>query len=330
MNALERLLASKDVVIADGATGTNLFAMGLASGASGEAWCAAHPERVRALHRRFVDSGADILLTNSFSSNRYRFRLHGMEDRVAELARRAAALAREAADAAARPVVVAGSMGPTGEMIEPLGERTRAEAREAFLEQAEALRAGGADIAWIETMYSEQELAAAIEAADDAGLPFVATMTFDTNGRTMMGLTPEEAVRNVKQHGSAPLAFGANCGMGPAQLVDTVMGLARGAEPGDVLVAKGNAGLPKMGTDMQVVYDGTPAVMADYACLARDVGARIIGGCCGTTPEHLQVMVEALATRPRGAPPERETVERLLGPVKVLTGSAGRPRRRRR
>ena len=328
MSTLQRLLDEKELLIADGATGTNLFDLGLANGASGELWCVEHPDRVRGLHQSFVDAGADILLTNSFSSNRFRFRLHQMESRVRELARAAAEIAREVAERAGRPVVVAGSMGPTGEMIQPLGERTRDEAREAFQEQAEALREGGADVAWIETMFSEEELAAAIQAAAAAGLPFVATMTFDTGGRTMMGLTPEQAVKNVKRHGPRPVAFGANCGMGPAQLIDTLIGLTRGAEPGDVIVAKGNAGLPKMGDDMRVAYDGTPAIMAEYACLARDVGARIIGGCCGTTAEHLRTMVEALATRPREPFPDHEKIERILGPVKVVTDD--KPRRRRR
>ena len=328
MNRLEKLLREKEILIADGATGTNLFQMGLANGAAGELWCVDHPERIRALHQSFVSAGADILLTNSFSSNRFRFALHRIEHRVAELNRAAAELAREVADRASRPIVVAGSMGPTGEMIAPLGARTQDEAREAFEEQAEALKAGGADVAWIETMFCEQELAAAMQAADAVGLPVVATMTFDTGGRTMMGLTPEQAVKNVKQHGSRPIAFGANCGMGPAQLVDTIMGFKRGGEAGDVLVAKGNAGLPKMGVDMRVQYDGTPAIMADYACLARDVGARIIGGCCGTTAEHLRVMAHALATRAREASPDHDKIERLLGAVKVIT--ADRPRRPRR
>jgi 5-methyltetrahydrofolate--homocysteine methyltransferase len=329
VNALSKLLVEKEVLLADGATGTNLFEMGLANGAAGELWCVEHPERVRALHQAFIDAGADVILTNSFSSNRFRFALHGIQERVTELTRAAAAIAREVADAAGRPVAVAGSMGPTGEMIAPLGERPQSEAQAAFEEQAAALAAGGADVAWIETMYSEEELAAAIAAVDAVGLPYVATMTFDTNGRTMMGLTPEQAVRNVKRHGSAPLAFGANCGMGPAQLIDSVIGLARGADEGDVLVAKGNAGLPKMGTDLHLHYDADPALMADYACLARDVGARIIGGCCGTTAVHLRAMAEALAERPRGPFPDHATIESRLGPVKVVGDSAPRRRRRR-
>jgi methionine synthase I (cobalamin-dependent) len=179
-------------------------------------------------------------------------------------------------------------------------------------------------------MFSEDELGAAIQAADAAELPWVATMTFDMGGHTMMGLKPEQAARNIKKHGSKPVAFGTNCGMGPAQLIDTVIGLLRGAEPGDAIVSKGNAGLPKMGKDMRVEYDGTPQVMADYACLARDAGARIIGGCCGTTAEHLRVMVEAVMTRPRQEFPSYERIERELGPVKIVGADKPRPQRKRK
>ena len=328
INALTQLLSQRDVLLADGATGTNLFEMGLANGASGELWCVEHPERVRALHQGFVDAGADVLLTNSFSSNRFRFKLHGIQHRVVELSRTSAELAREVADKASRTIVVAGSMGPTGEMIEPLGERTQAEAKEAFEEQASALKAGGADVAWIETMFSEQELAAAIEAVDAVGLPYVATMTFDTGGLTMMGLTPADAAHHVKRHGSPPVAFGANCGMGPAQLVDTVRRIAEASTDDDVVVAKGNAGLPHMGDDMKVHYDATPQVMARYACLSRDCGARIIGGCCGTTAEHLRAMAQALSETPRGERPDIARIESILGPVKLPASE--RPKRRRR
>ena len=330
MNPIEKLLQEKDVLIADGATGTNLFDMGLKNGASGELWCVEAPERVRTLHRSFVDAGADILLTNSFSSNRFRFALHNMPQRVTELSEAAARLAREVADQARHTVIVAGSMGPTGEMIEPLGECTQRAAQDAFEEQAAALKAGGADVLWIETMFSEQELGAAIGAADAVGLPYVATMTFDTSGRTMMGLSPEDAASNIKRHGSAPVAFGANCGMGPAQLIDTVLGLVRGADAGDVVVAKGNAGLPSMDADMHVHYDASPREMADYACLARDAGARIIGGCCGTTHEHLSAMVEALASRARQASPDIARIEALLGPVKIVSEQTPAEQTRRR
>lgn len=329
MNTLLKLLGDKDVVIADGATGTNLFTMGLTQGACGELWCVERPDRVRALHQQFVDAGTDIILTNSFSSNRFRFALHGIENRVTELTRAAAEIAREVADRADRTIVVAGSIGPTGEMIVPLGDRSQRDAQEAFEEQAVALKVGGADVAWIETMYSEEELAAAIAATQRAGLAYVATMTFDTNGRTMMGLTPQQAVINVKQHDALPLAFGANCGMGPAQLIDSIINIKRGAGDNDVIVAKGNAGLPKMGMDLQVHYDATPPVMADYVCLAREVGARIIGGCCGTTAEHIRAMADALQTRPRGEAADHDTIERLLGPMKVVAGERSRRPSRR-
>ncbi len=321
------LLASRDVILADGAMGTNLFALGLANGAPGELWNVEQPESVRSIHQGFVDAGSDIILTNTFGANRFRFALHKLQGRVRELNRAAAALAREVAESAGRPLVVAGSMGPTGDVLEPLGPRTLAEAEEAFHEQAEALRDGGAHVAWIETMFAENELEAAVRGAMRAGLPFVATMTFDMGGHTMMGIRPSEAMKLARALPGKPIAFGANCGVGPAQLLDSVLGLAQGAVPGDIIVAKSNCGLPAMGDDMKVRYDGTPEIMASYARLARDAGARIIGGCCGTTPAHLRAMTEALSRIPKGAPPGIEEIEKALGPIpKVTTGSAKRRR----
>lgn len=325
---LSALLQEKDVLIADGAMGTNLFDLGLANGASGELWNVEHPERVRSVYQGFVDAGSDIILTNTFGANRFRFNLHKLAGRVAELNVAGARLAREVADAAGRPVVVAGSMGPTGEVLEPLGTRTKAEAEEAFHEQALALREGGADVAWIETMFADEELDAAVAAATRAGLPYVATMTFDTGGRTMMGVKPEDAIARIHGFAPRPIAFGANCGVGPAQLMDSVLGLMKGAEPGDVIVAKSNCGLPELGPDMRVQYNGTPEIMASYACLARDAGARIIGGCCGTTAAHVRAMVAALAATPKGAPPDYARIEALLGPVKITT-QGNRPKRSR-
>ncbi|MFZ5556505.1 MAG: betaine--homocysteine S-methyltransferase [Pseudomonadota bacterium] len=324
---LSRLLRKKDVLIADGAMGTNLFELGLANGASGELWNAERPERVRSVYRGFVDAGSDIILTNTFGANRFRFNLHKLGGRVTELNLAAARLAREVADAAGRPVVVAGSMGPTGEVLEPLGTRTKAEAEEAFFEQAVALKQGGADVAWIETMFADEELDAAVAAVTRAGLPYVATMTFDTGGRTMMGVKPEDAMRRTHTLPARPIAFGANCGVGPAQLMDSVLGLVKGSEPGDVIVAKSNCGLPELGPDMRVQYNGTPQIMASYARLARDAGARIIGGCCGTTAAHVRAMVAALASAPKGPPPEYAEIEALLGPVKVTTQASPRLKR---
>jgi len=324
---ISRLLLERDVLIVDGATGTNLFALGLRNGAPGELWNVEQPDAVRSLYQGFVNAGSDIILTNTFGANRFRFALHKLQGRVRELNVAAAELARDVADKAGRPVIVAGDMGPTGDVLEPLGPRTSAEAEEAFHEQAEALRDGGADVAWIETMFADNELDAAVRGAIRAGLPFVATMTFDTGGRTMMGVRPVDAMRRSKSLPGKPLAFGANCGVGPAQLIDSVLGLAQGATPGDIIVAKSNCGLPTMGDDMKVRYNGTPEVMAAYARLARDAGARIIGGCCGTTVEHVVAMVEALANSSKEAAPSYEKIERLLGPVRKNTTQAETPRR---
>lgn len=318
-NPLAELLRSRDYLVADGAMGSNLFELGLTDGASGELWNVDEPAKVKSVYRGFVDAGSDIILTNTFGANRFRFALHGLEGRVRELNVAGARLAREVADSADRQVIVAGSMGPTGDVFVPLGPRTPEEAEEGFHEQALALKEGGVDVAWIETMFAADELAAAVRGVVRAGLPFVSTMTFDMGGRTMMGILPRDAMRDSHRLSQAPCAFGANCGIGPAQLLDSVLGLAQGAQPGDLIVAKSNCGLPVMGDDMKVRYDGTPEVMATYARLARDAGARIIGGCCGTTPEHVRAIAQSLAKSPRGPVPTVEDVERLLGPIKMVT-----------
>jgi 5-methyltetrahydrofolate--homocysteine methyltransferase len=328
-NPIQDLLTSRDVLFVDGAMGTNLFLLGLANGAPGELWNVEQPDSVISVYQGFVDAGSDIILTNTFGANRFRFGLHKLDGRVRELNKAAAALAREVADRAGRPVIVAGDIGPTGDVLEPLGPRTQAEAEEAFHEQAEALREGGADVAWIETMFADVELEAAVHGAHRAGLPVVATMTFDTGGRTMMGVRPVDAMRNSKNLGVPLVAFGANCGIGPAQLLDSVLGLAQGAVPGDIIIAKSNCGLPVMGHDMKVRYDGTPEIMAAYARMARDAGARIIGGCCGTTPIHVRAMVEAVQGSAKQAPPTYEDIERLIGPIRKRTGEADASARRR-
>jgi 5-methyltetrahydrofolate--homocysteine methyltransferase len=328
MDALAGLLATKPVLLADGAMGTSLFALGLETGGSPELWNLEQPDHVRAVHQGFIDAGSDIVLTNSFGANRMRLALHGAQDRVAELNRAAARLAREPADAAGREVLVAGAMGPTGEIFAPVGGFSADDGVAAFAEQAQGLADGGVNLLWIETISSVEELTAAVSGAAGCGLPIVATMTFDTRGRTMMGLTCEAAMGLRAGLAVPPVAFGANCGIGPAQLVDSVLGLMGAAEPGDLIVAKGNCGLPHY-HDGEIRYDGTPEIMADYACLARDAGARIIGGCCGTTPTHIAAMALALATRPARPAPDLATVEQTLGPI-AAEAAAPRPRTRRR
>jgi 5-methyltetrahydrofolate--homocysteine methyltransferase len=302
--------------------GTTLFQLGLGKGENGAVWNVERPDLVRGVHQSFVDAGSDVILTNTFGANRIRLALHGLAHRVRELNVAGARIARDVADRAGRPVAVAGNIGPIGEVLEPLGSRSVADAEEAFREQAQALKEGGVDLAWIETMFADNELDAAVRAVQSVGLEYVATMTFDSGGRTMMGVRPEDAMLRSRGFAWPPVAFGANCGVGPSQLTESVLGLARGAGQGSVIVAKSNCGIPVLDDDLRVRYSGTPEVLATYACMARDAGARIIGGCCGTTPEHVRSMVAALASRPKGPPPSCEEIERRLGP---LSSTAGEP-----
>jgi methionine synthase I (cobalamin-dependent) len=316
IDRLTPLLAQRPWLLADGATGSNLFARGLTSGEAPELWNTEHPQRISELQRSFIEAGADIILTNSFGGNRHRLKLHQAEHRVAELNESAARLARAEADRAHRIVLVAGSIGPTGEILEPLGPLSAAEARGSFAEQAAALARGGADILWIETMSSAEEAEAAIEGARETGLPIVTTLSFDTNGRTMMGLTPAELAGLSRRHQLA--ACGSNCGVGAAELVASIVNLAAAADPSAILVAKANCGIPQY-VEGEIRFNGTPQLMAEYARLALDAGARIIGGCCGTTPEHLRAMRETLESYVRGPRPSIETIEARLG---VLSAGA--------
>ncbi|SDE09370.1 betaine--homocysteine S-methyltransferase [Limimaricola pyoseonensis] len=310
-DALSRLLETRDWLLADGATGTNLFNMGLSSGDAPELWNVDAPDKIRKLYSMAVEAGSDLFLTNSFGGNASRLKLHQSQDRVFELNKAAAEIGREVADKAGRPVVVAGSVGPTGDIMAPMGSLTHELAVEMFHEQAEGLKAGGADVLWVETISAAEEFRAAAEAFEKAGMPWCGTMSFDTAGRTMMGLTSADMVKMVGKIGHAPVAFGANCGTGASDLMRTVLGFtAAGAE--QPIIAKGNAGIPKY-QDGHIHYDGTPELMADYAVLARDAGATIIGGCCGTMPDHLRAMREALETRGRGERPTLETIVDQLG-----------------
>ncbi|WP_434286804.1 betaine--homocysteine S-methyltransferase [Celeribacter sp. SCSIO 80788] len=310
-DALTKLLETRDWLMADGATGTTLFNMGLSSGDAPELWNVDKPENIEKLYQGAVDAGSDIFLTNSFGGTASRLKLHGAEDRVFELNKAAAEIGRKVADAAGRPVIVAGSMGPTGEIMEPMGPLSYERAVEMFYEQAKGLKAGGADIAWIETISSPDEYKAAAEGAAKAELPWIGTMSFDTAGRTMMGVTSTELSNMVEKLPTPPIAYGANCGVGSSDLLRTVLGFSAQGHDRPI-IAKGNAGIPRY-VDGHIHYDGTPELMAEYAVMARDAGARIIGGCCGTTPEHLKAMKEALETRPRGPRPTLEEIAEKLG-----------------
>jgi len=273
-------------VLGDGAMGTMLHQAGLTVGAP-EQWNVKRPEVVLGIHQAYIEAGSDFISTNTFGGTRNRLKLDELQDRVAELNEAGARLAREAAGER----LVAGSVGPTGELMEPLGALTMDGARESFAEQARALKAGGIDFALIETMSALEEVQAAVEAVQGANLPAVVTMSFDTNFRTMMGVKPVTALATIAGWGVR--VIGANCGNGPAE-IERVMTEMSGARPAGVaLMAKSNAGMPRWKDD-RITYGGTPDVMADYARHVAALGVRIIGGCCGSTPEHIVAMRKAI------------------------------------
>ncbi|MEO9823929.1 MAG: betaine--homocysteine S-methyltransferase [Paracoccaceae bacterium] len=331
---LSELLKKRDWLLADGATGTNLFNMGLTAGDAPEFWNVNETGKITALYKGAIDAGSDLFLTNTFGGNASRLKLHDGQNRVRELNRAGAEIGRELADKSGRDIIVAGSVGPTGEIMAPLGTLTYSNAVEMFHEQADGLKEGGADVFWVETISAPEEFQAAAEAADLAGLPFCGTMSFDSAGRTMMGLTSAGMVEMVAKLKSTPVAFGANCGVGASDLLRTVLGFSAEA-PTIPLIAKGNAGIPKY-HEGHIHYDGTPELMADYAVLARDSGATIIGGCCGTTPDHLVKMREALETRAPNGRPSLDQIVDALGALSSASDGTGdtpaptRTRRRRR
>ena len=294
MASWQELVGSGATVVADGAMGTMLMQNGLEFGDPPEVWNLEHPEIIRRVQRGYLDAGSQILLTNTFGGNRLRLELHGREDRVDQLNRTAAVLAKVEANAADHPAIVAGDIGPTGQIMAAIGGTLTPEiAREVFAEQARGLAAAGVDVMWIETMSDLSEAVAAIQGARDAApdTPVIATMSFDTRGHTMMGVTPEQAAAAMLEAGAA--AVGGNCGNGPEELIP-VLERMRAAFPDALLVAKGNVGQPQL-VGMTVAYETTPEMMAGFAKRFRDAGANIIGACCGSTPPHLQAMAEALS-----------------------------------
>jgi 5-methyltetrahydrofolate--homocysteine methyltransferase len=287
------LLAEDGSIMADGAMGTMLFAHGLQFGDPPEVWNLTHPDVIRRIQRGYLEAGSRIILTNTFGGNRLRLALHGLSERVDELNRTAAILARAEVNAAGGSALVAGDIGPSGEIVQPLGTLDYEIAVDVFREQAESLIAGGVDLIWIETMSDLNEMKAAIEGVRRVapGIALMATMTFDTRGHTMMGVSPEQAVEALTAWGAD--AVGGNCGNGPDELVPVIDRMHK-AKPDAVLVAKSNAGMPEL-VDMRAVYQAEPATMAEYAVQMREAGARIVGACCGSSPDHLRAMHDALS-----------------------------------
>ena len=278
-------------VLADGGMGTLLQERGLDEGGSGELWNVERPELVRSAHEAYAKAGARVLTTNTFGGTRPRLASHGLEDRVHELNRAAAAIARSVADEYG--ALVAGDLGPTGELLAPLGTMDADQAVEMFSEQLAGLRDGGIDLVLVETMSDLGEVEAAVRAARSVvpELPVVATLSFDTNLRTMMGVRPGDAVRSLADLGVD--AVGANCGRGPAEMETIVAEMVEARPEGLLLVAQSNAGLPHVVGD-HFEYDKSPADLAAHARVLRDLGVDLIGACCGSTPEHIAAMRAAV------------------------------------
>jgi 5-methyltetrahydrofolate--homocysteine methyltransferase len=289
--ALWARLSAGKVLLSDGPTGTLLLSMGMPSGQSPEVWVIEQPDQIRVLHRSYIEAGSNLILTCTFGGTRFRLGGHGLADRVVEVNRRAAELARAEAG---NDVFVGGDMGPTGRLLKPLGPLTTEEAIEAYAEQAIGLVEGGADFLLIETMSDLGEAQAAIEGARrTTDLPIVCTFSFDTRGHTMMGITPDKVAERI---GPLVEGVGANCGKDPAEFALFLQAM-RSAAPDVLLWAKPNAGLPRM-MDDQAVYDATPAYMGQIAHDLCQAGAQVVGGCCGTTPDHIRAMAKTLESQP--------------------------------
>ena len=284
-------LLKRDYVILDGAMGTNLFRNGLTSGECPESWNLENPEKISEIHESFVDAGSDIIVTNTFGGNKFRLKLHQLDSKVKELNYAGAQIARKCAG---KKVFVAGSVGPSGEILEPLGNLSYELAVKGFGQQSLALAEGGVDMLWLETFSDIKELKAALEGSMKTGLPIVSTMSFDTAGKTMMGVSPHEFVSFInKQHNV--FAYGANCGLGFDELLQTVGEMQNAG--GKNIVAKGNLGIPVFHHGL-IKYNTTEETLLDCAVKARNMGALFIGGCCGTEAKHIKKIKEILKISP--------------------------------
>ena len=293
MSALTDRLSQRSYLVFDGAMGTMLQAAGIEAGGAGELWNVENPEAVKGIHTAYLEAGADIVTTNTFGGSRPRLDMHGAGDRVHELNKAAAQLAKEAAEPF--NALVAGDIGPSGELLEPLGIMTPDEAQAVFEEQMTGLVDGGADLILIETMSDLEEVGAAVRAARAVApeLPIVVTLSFDTKLRTMMGVTPAMAVTEIGAMGVD--AVGANCGRGPEEMHTILEQMVAVRPEGLLLIGQSNAGLPHLVGD-HFEYDADPATMAAHASDVRGMGVDIIGGCCGSTPAHISAIAAALTS----------------------------------
>ena len=283
-------LASGEIFVSDGATGTNLQKLGLPSGVHPEDWVLDEPGKILMLAEAFVDAGSDIILTCTFGATRTRLKGAAHAADVLEINKTAADLARRAASTR-QGVIVGGSIGPLGQLLKPYGPLTVEEATTAYAEQARALSEGGVDLLVIETQYALGEVDAAIAAVTAVtDLPVVISFSYDRGTRTMMGVRPSDVAGRYAN--AAVSMIGANCGTSLENMIH-ILGEYRAEVPGFPLWAKPNAGLPRVDHG-QTAYDVVPAQMAEFARRAVQLGARVVGGCCGSTPEHVAAMAEAV------------------------------------
>jgi len=293
MNKLETLLHGEGAILADGAMGTMLFTAGLRPGEPAQLWNQKQPQQVAQIHRQYLKAGSKLLLTNTSGANRFRMANHDSKFSITELNRAGARILRAEIEAAGGTAIAAGDIDPSGQIMAPYGTLSFEEAKDGFAEQAKALIDGGVDVIWIETMADLEEVRAAFDGVREVskGIPILTTMTFGTHGRTMMGVSPEQAAISLTSMGA--VAVGGSCGKGPEEILSVIKEMHR-ALPEAILVAKANAGIPKL-VDGKTVYNTNTPTMAEYALQAYAAGAQIIGACCGSTPAHIKAMAKALA-----------------------------------
>ena len=287
MSAIYEAL-EKGILISDGAMGTMLQGKGLTDGGAPELWNVENPNAIEEVLEEYAAAGANLITTNTFGGTRGRLQMHGLDDRLFELNQAGAQIARKVADRHPGCFVM-GDVGPSGELMEPMGTMTIDEAKYLFADQIKALVAGGVDAILIETMSDLQEVEAAIKAAKEVApnLPIIVTFSFDTNLRTMMGVKPAVAVKTLAAQGVR--IIGANCGRGTDEMRVIAKELTEARPEGVYIITQSNAGLPKLvGGDF--IYDGTPEEMAKYAEDMKTLGVNVIGSCCGSTPAHTKSM----------------------------------------
>lgn len=291
MSTLYEVLENS-VLVSDGAMGTMLQERGLTDGGSPELWNVEKPEVIEAVLEEYAEAGARLLTTNTFGGTHGRLAMHGLESRVHELNKAGAEIARRVANRHPGTFVM-GDIGPTGDLMEPMGTLTSESAKEIFSEQIRGLVDGGVDAILIETMSDLSEVEAAVNAAHEIAphLPVIATMSFDTNLRTMMGVKPAQAVQALSSIGVR--IIGANCGRGMDEMRLIAREMVEARPDGVFIVAQSNAGLPVLVGDT-FEYQGTPAEMATFADEMKELGVNVIGSCCGSTPAHTASIAEAI------------------------------------